>query len=496
MALEMVASRYLTPYFGGSIFSWAAIISTVLAALAVGYFVGGWIADKLPSTVALSMFIIPSAIYMAILPFFAPDVSAWIVDSVESLGMGGMVASFTLFFPPLVLLGAISPYVIRLILDTTGQSGTISGRVYGISTAGSIFGTLFTTFYLIPTIGSKSITFALAAVTLLCGLVLYRMGSIDRPPSRIVDQAGRATKIGLALLIGATVVLSPDRAGAGQESRRIVAAVESPYNSIFVFAEGKYLTMGFGYKRVTYMESKINTSDPLELPFQYTRVMTVGLAYPQRVENILMIGLGGGTTTKYIKHFMPDIDFSVVEVDPKVIELAKQYFGIRESGSYKVFEADGRIFLTRNKQAFDIIMLDAYRGWFVPFHLLTREFYTLVKRRLSSDGVVVLNVEPSTMLYDSAIATMADVFENLETFASGGNVVVIGYAGRPKSIEGLRERARLLQKKHGFRYNLRKMLGRRKTAGKADIKKVLTDDFAPANILLGARRHNSPARPR
>ena len=176
MALEMVASRYLTPYFGGSIFTWAAIISTVLAALAVGYFVGGWIADKLPSTVALSMFIIPSAIYMAILPFFAPPVSAWIVESVESLGMGGMVASFTLFFPPLVLLGAISPYVIRLILDTTGQSGTISGRVYGISTAGSIFGTLFTTFYLIPTIGSKSITFALAAVTLLCGLVLVRSG--------------------------------------------------------------------------------------------------------------------------------------------------------------------------------------------------------------------------------------------------------------------------------------------------------------------------------
>ncbi|MDP6391190.1 MAG: fused MFS/spermidine synthase [Alphaproteobacteria bacterium] len=493
MALEMVASRYLTPYFGGSIFTWAAIISTVLAALAVGYFVGGWIADKLPSTVALSMFIIPSAIYMAFLPFIAPDVSAWIVDAVESLGMGGMVASFTLFFPPLVLLGAISPYVIRLILDTTGQSGTISGRVYGISTAGSIFGTLFTTFYLIPTIGSKSITFALAAVTLLCGLVLYRMGS---PPSRIVDQAGRATKIGLALLIGTMVVVSPDRAEAGQESRQVVAAVESPYNSIFVFSEGKYLTMGFGYRRVMYMESRINTADPLELPFQYTRVMTVGLAYPQRVENILMIGLGGGSTTKYIKHFMPDIDFSVVEVDPKVIKLAKQYFGIRESGSYKVIEADGRVFLARNKQAFDIIMLDAYRGWFVPFHLLTREFYSLVKRRLSSEGVVVLNVEPSTMLYNSAIATMADVFENVETFASGGNVVVIGYSGTPKSIEGLRERARLLQNKHGFRYDLRRMLGKRKTAGKADVKKVLTDDFAPANILLGARRHNNPARPR
>lgn len=170
MSFEMLGSRYLNPYFGSGIYTWAALIATVLIALMVGYFIGGWLADRRPSHRVLALLIVASSVYLGLVPLAADPILAAIFDSIESVRTGSLAAALALLFVPLTLLGVYSPFAIRLTLRDTTRSGSVAGRIYGVSTFGSVFGTLLTTFYLIPSLGSRSITYLLAALTLASGL--------------------------------------------------------------------------------------------------------------------------------------------------------------------------------------------------------------------------------------------------------------------------------------------------------------------------------------
>lgn len=170
MAFEMLGSRYLNPYFGSGIHTWAALISSVLAALSIGYFIGGWLADKFPRPALLGCCIIIAAVYMMLVPVIAENSFGWIFKAVTDFRLGAIVAAMAILFAPLLVLGFYSPCAIRLILTDTHTAGRVSGRIYGISTLGSIFGTLFTTFFLVPNMGTRSITFMLAAIAFAIGL--------------------------------------------------------------------------------------------------------------------------------------------------------------------------------------------------------------------------------------------------------------------------------------------------------------------------------------
>lgn len=170
MAFEMLGSRYLNPYFGSGIHTWAALISSVLAALAIGYFIGGWLGDRHPRPVLLGVCIIASSAYLVCVPLIADASFLSIFETVQDVRIGSIVAAMVILFAPLMVLGFYSPFAIRLVLHDTHNAGRVSGRIYGISTIGSIFGTLFTTFYLVPNLGTRSITYALAAVACLAGL--------------------------------------------------------------------------------------------------------------------------------------------------------------------------------------------------------------------------------------------------------------------------------------------------------------------------------------
>jgi MFS family permease len=169
MAFEMLGSRYLNPYFGSGIYTWAALISSVLAALTIGYFIGGWLGDRRPSPVTLGICIIAASAFLLCVPLIAQPAFDGIFQAVEDPRLGSILAALAILFLPLMVLGFFSPFAIRLILVDTRHSGRISGRIYGISTLGSIFGTLFTTFYLVPNLGTRSITYLLAAIAFLCG---------------------------------------------------------------------------------------------------------------------------------------------------------------------------------------------------------------------------------------------------------------------------------------------------------------------------------------
>jgi len=180
MGFEMLGSRYLFPYFGGGIGTWAGLISTVLAALTIGYFAGGAVVDRHPSPRVITASCAIAAAYLALVPLAADPLMMTIMNNVGYGPTGILIASACLLLVPLSFLGTFSPVAVRLLLRSTEETGRIAGLVYGISTIGNIFGTLFTTFYLIPTIGSREITYVYAAVLALCALSLLLVPKAPR----------------------------------------------------------------------------------------------------------------------------------------------------------------------------------------------------------------------------------------------------------------------------------------------------------------------------
>ncbi len=271
----------------------------------------------------------------------------------------------------------------------------------------------------------------------------------------------------------------------------LVERVESLYNDIYVYKRPDgYMLLSFGARRLNYIESIVNPADEMELPAYYTQSMTVGTAYADKLESAAMIGLGGGRTSWYLHKSIPELKLTAVELDPQVVRITGQYFNVKPEPNFDIVVLDGRIYLARNHKTFDMILVDAYRGPFVPFHLLTKEFYGLIKERLSPGGVVVQNVEPSTMLFDAAVATIGAVFPNVDFFRSSGNIVIVAYDGPRRKWDDVMRVAEERQEKYKFRYDLVELLERRYQPTWNKSQKPLTDDFAPVEYLKAIERNN------
>lgn len=275
-----------------------------------------------------------------------------------------------------------------------------------------------------------------------------------------------------------------------QPSGEVIETRESQYNTIYVVRQGEMIAMMFGVNRRLFTESLYNPADPRELPVVYTRYMTAALAYPGQLRSALEIGLGGGRTAHYLHLHMPQLDLTSVELDPDVIALARRHFGVTPNEKLRIVQRDGRMFLRQSQERYDLIMVDAYRGTFVPFHLLTREFFQTVKRRLQPGGAVAQNIEPTTMLYEAAIATLKAVFDNVDTYQADGNVVAVAYDGPAKTTAQLQARAGQLQTSYRFRHPLQPLFAARRTVPARPPGRVLTDDFAPVESLRAIDRHN------
>ncbi len=490
MSFEMLGSRYLNPYFGSGIYTWASLISTVLAALCVGYFVGGIAADRYPTPAVLGATVLIGSAYILALPAFAEALMEAVLAGFDDVKTGSLAAAFAILFFPVTFLGMFSPFGIRLLLRSAQSSGRVSGTVYGISTAGSIVGTLGTTFFLIPAIGTRAITLALGAAGIASGLALLAL------PAR------RNAVLALAALLACMVpparandlVDATIRADMLKRADGRIAHIETEYNDIFITKRRNQLTMAFQVKGYDYTESVAALDDPDDLPVRYTQVMTVGVLYPGEVKRVLMIGLGGGSISSYLGHFMPDAIIDTVEVDPGVIAAAKKYFGMKETPRVRYLEGDGRVFLNRHKESYDLILVDAFHGGYVPFHLLTREFYSLVRQRLAPGGAAAFNVHDGTKLYASTLLTLRAVFSGLHLYPSGqGEMITVVTADAPPDPTILARRASALQEKFRFRFPLPALLERRTDkAGATQSGELLTDDFAPVNLYdtIGEKKRN------
>jgi spermidine synthase len=321
----------------------------------------------------------------------------------------------------------------------------------------------------------------------------------EKPKITKITSCVRGFAMWFRFLLGLLVaMLFTSRPSEAEEGQRLLESRESLYNNIYVYQQSNLISLTFGYNRRIYEESLYNTLDDEDLPVTYTRFMTAGLIYPKKIERILEIGFGGGRTSWYLHRFLPAVPVTSVELDPAVLDLARKYFHIRDEANFTVATSDGRTFLKNSNEHYDVILVDAYRGPFVPFHLLTKEFYTLAKEHLSEGGVLVQNIEPTTMLFDSAVLTINSVFPQMDFFLADGNVVTVAYDKSPPSLAELQQVANERQQAFKFRYNLNQMLSQRRKLDPADTDspidkrqaKVLTDDFAPVEMLKAIEQHN------
>jgi spermidine synthase len=490
MSFEMLGSRYLNPYFGSGIYTWAALISTVLAALTAGYFLGGFIADRTVSASVLGAIVSVASLYLLALPGFADLILGFVSNTMDDVRLGSLCAALAIMVLPVALFGVYSPFAIRLVLRAAQNSGTVSGTVYGVSTAGSIAGTLGTTFFLIPTIGTRAITLLLGAAGLCCGLLLFALGRLRRP----AKGAAAALAAFAMLVLGGGRAWSDDVIDANVRAQMLkhgdgrVAHLETEYNNLFIDKHGSMLGLSSMYTgRPNYIESIVDLKDPDAMPVPYNQTMTAALAYLAAPKRILMIGLGAGSISTYLGRAMPDAQIDVVELDPGVISAGKDYFGLRETDKVRLIAGDGRVYLNRHKDLYDLILLDAFRELGIPFHLLTREFYGLVKEHLAPSGAMASNVAANTKLYLSTLVTLGAVFPTIDVYPdwldrSEAQAIAVAMPAPRPAADGLLQSAAALQQQYHFRYPLPALAGKRVTAPDSEGGELLTDDFAPADL--------------
>lgn len=406
MALEIVGSRVLAPYFGNSIFVWGSLISVVLAALSLGYYWGGWLSNRNPSFARLLTLLVIPGLLIFMLPFIYPTVNLWITNVDFGIRLNPLIASTIYFLLPGIFLGTISPYAIRLAATTLATVGSTAGTLYALSTCGSIFGTLLTAFYLIPAIGVSNIIHALGMTLVLLALLLWPLVRVR--VDALVEVA--ATLFLLAVVSG--IVVSPLLAFG-----KTLFQKDSFYHRIRVEEdeEARYL-----YFDQT-LQSAMNLGDPTALRLLYSQYTSVGLAFRPDAKKVLIIGLGGGSIPKKLHKEFPSVEIDVAEIDPEVIQVAKKYFSFQEGKNLRVHAQDGRLFVTRTSQRYDLILLDAYYTDAIPFHLTTREFFRIADGKLAPNGVAVVNVigavtGTSGKITRSIAKTLREIFPQIYIF--------------------------------------------------------------------------------
>ena len=396
MSLEIVTSRILTPVFGSTIYAWGSLIGVILSGLSLGYFLGGRIADNNPRFDKICGIVFSVGLFTVGIPFFASEVVSFTAVVLPASQYAPLLATFLLLMLPSVLLGFVSPYVIKLGTNSLQNIGNISGSLYSVATVGSIVGTFATVFVLIPSFEANKIIFGLGIVLIATSLIGLKI-----PPKLIA----------VAVLLILVVPWS-------------TASINTiPHNGTLIYQKDTLFShldvIEYGDNRSLYLDgmrhSSMNLNDPLDLVIDYTEYFHLGMLFNPTFTDVLFVGGGGFTGPKNFLALYPETKIDVIEIDSDVVDVAKKYFELKDDPRLNVFNADARQHLSSHDKKYDLIILDAYASTYVPYHLLTHEFYQLVEKRLESDGVIISNfigsIEGSkSPLLRSAYKTMTETF--------------------------------------------------------------------------------------
>lgn len=421
---EIAAARLLAPWFGDSTLIWANTIATVLLALSAGYWLGGRLADRQPSVARLSGIVLVAAGLFALVPFVAGPFLRTSVEAFDSLSagafVGSLVAVLVLLALPMLLLGTVAPYAIRLAVARVEEAGTVAGRLYAISTLGSLTGVFLSALVLIPFLGTRRafLAFALA-------LAIVAVASLPRRWA--LAPAGVAPLI--AIPVG-TVKATGDG--------RVIWERETPYQYARVIeaADGeRRLELNEGQAvHSVYEPGEWLTGDYWD---EFLVLPLAALDAPPR--SVAILGNAAGTTARAYGHYFPATRIDGVELDGELSEVGRELFDLRGPRLHLHTE-DARTFLRASERRWDALFLDAYRQPYVPFHLATREFFALARERLTPGGVVLVNVghpEGSDALEQMLTATLGDVFAHVARDASEETNTVLIASDAPISADAL-----------------------------------------------------------
>ncbi|MGI9019343.1 MAG: spermidine synthase [Solirubrobacterales bacterium] len=376
LGAEIAAVRLMSPFFGASTIVWANTIGVVLVALSIGYWLGGRLGDRRPTVEALCKMILAAAVLLAVVPLVARpffDISVDALDRIEAGAfVGSLVGVLFLIAIPIVMLGTCSPWAIRLAVSDVEHAGTVAGRLYAISTVGSLLGTLLAALVLIPLIGTQRTFLVFAAVIAL------------------VATAGLGWRFAaVPVALAAAIALPVGTVKAANDGEVIYETeTENQYVRVVEEEDGdRLLELNEGqavhslYRPGSYLTDNV-WDGYLVLPF-------TGLS--EAPERIAILGNAAGTTARAYGHYFPATEIDGVEIDPELEEVGTRFFDMGSAENLTVHNEDARPWLRRSEGGYDVIMVDAYRQPYIPFYLATKEFFELVRDRLAPGGVVVVN---------------------------------------------------------------------------------------------------------
>lgn len=397
MVVEIVGTRVLSPVFGVGLFVWSSLLSVTMAALAMGYFLGGRLADRRPHKGLLFGTVAIAGALIGLSPLLRSSVLT-ICDPL-GLRLGSLASAAILFGPSLLALGAVGPMAVRLLNRDVAFTGRAAGRVYGVSTVGSLIGSLLTGFVLVPSLEIQQIFLGTSiAVIVLGGLGLVGLSRVAALSTLLIP-----------LLVFA---LPPPTPPAGFS---IVARTDSLYGRLEVVDD---ITAGIRYLRADQSVIGCARRNELGPVFPYLTVLDEGLrALRPEGKDLLQIGLGIGSLPMVLSQHR--ILSDVVELDPEVVRMAEDHFGYVPTGETIV--ADGRTYLRTADRHYDFIVHDTFTGGGTPHHLLSREVLARIRELLRADGLLALNFygfhEGANAEASALVArTLQDVFPHVRCF--------------------------------------------------------------------------------
>jgi spermidine synthase len=403
LGAEIAAARLMAPFFGASTIVWANTIAIVLVALSIGYWLGGRLANRYPQLRSLCLMVLAASVLLGLVPFVADPFLSLSVQAFDRVSVGAFAGSLfgvlALVALPVLMLGTVSPWAIRLRVERVEEAGEVAGRLYAISTVGSLLGTFLSALLLIPLIGTQR--------TFLTFAVLTAVVAAFGVPGRRYALAPAVLIAALALPVG--VVKST--AGGGEVIHE--ADTEMQYARVIEYPDGRRtLELNEGQAvHSLYRPETVLTGDVWD-----GYLVAPLAARDEPPGRIAILGNGAGTTARAYERFFPETRIDAVEIDGELFDIGKEYFGLREREELREFTEDARPFLRRSDGGYDAIFVDAYRQPYIPFYLSTREFFELARDRLSETGVLVLNVghpEGSEELEKVLTATLGAVFPHV-----------------------------------------------------------------------------------
>lgn len=408
MVYEIVGSRVVAPHFGTSIYVWTSLIGIILASLSTGYWLGGRLADKKPQYSSLAWVILLAAVLIGLTTLIKENILEFLLYIFDGMIMRTLFAAILLFAPASILLGMVSPYAVRLKLNSINTSGATVGKLYAISTVGSIIGTFLAGFFLIPFAGTTNILYLIAGVLALTSLSLHL-------------HAFKFSRILPAIIV---LLGSASLAYASNNKESDIINVDTRYNHVQIFDMDYWIT-GEPIKvmKINDEYSSAMFPDNDSLVYEYTWYYQLAEHFKPDFKTTLMIGGAAYSYPKYYLQKYPEATIDVVEIDPDLTRLAKEYFRLKDDARMRIFHEDGRTYLNKCEEKYDVILGDAYKSLLaIPFQLTTVEAIQKKYDMLNENGVVIENLiasidGPAGAFMKSEFATFKEVFPQVFLFA-------------------------------------------------------------------------------